>query len=475
MSQTELTLPLSGHPIAAIATPVGVGALAIVRISGEGVLAIADRVFRKVHGKGQKLADAAGFTAHFGRLYNGDGEMVDEVIALVFRAPRSFTAEEMVEFTCHGGPVVVAQVLRLMLDNGCRLAEPGEFTRRAFLNGRIDLLQAEAIGEMIHARSESAYRTAVSQMKGDLSAKLGGLREHLIRSCALIELELDFSEEDVEFQSRSELTTQIETLRREVRVLIDSYQHGRLVSEGVSTVIAGKPNAGKSTLLNTLLGQERAIVSHMPGTTRDYIEECFIHDKTMFRLTDTAGLREASEEIEHEGILRSRMKMAEADLILYLLDLGTGGLDEEIAEICELRASHSDAKFLTVANKIDQMGGAESLLLKLSEGTGTEVIGISALKGDGIDTLKHHMGALVRELDKLHEASVLVTSLRHYEALRNAEDALQNALELIAHHSETELIAFELRSALDYVGEITGKVVNQEVLNTIFAQFCIGK
>ncbi|NTU52378.1 MAG: tRNA uridine-5-carboxymethylaminomethyl(34) synthesis GTPase MnmE, partial [Chlorobiaceae bacterium] len=466
-------LPLSGHPIAAIATPVGVGALAIVRISGAGVLVIADNVFRKVHGEGQKLADAPGYTAHFGRLYDGD-EMVDEVIALVFRSPRSFTAEDMVEFTCHGGPVVVIHVLRLMLDNGCRLAEPGEFTRRAFLNGRIDLLQAEAIGEMIHARSEAAYRTAVSQMKGDLSAKLGGLREHLIRSCALIELELDFSEEDVEFQSRSELTTQIETLRREVRVLIDSYQHGRLVSEGVSTVIAGKPNAGKSTLLNSLLGMERAIVSHMPGTTRDYIEECFIYDKTMFRLTDTAGLREAGEEIEHEGIRLSRMKMAEADLILYLLDLGTEQLDAEIAEICELKAAHPQAKFITVANKLDRTEAASAMLLKLSEGTSTEVLGISALKGDGIGTLKQQMGALVRNLDKLHEASVLVTSLRHYEALRNADDALRNALELIEHESETELIAFELRSALDYVGEITGKVVSQEVLNTIFDRFCIG-
>lgn len=473
MSSSDLHLPVPGHPIAAIATPVGVGALAIVRISGAGVLDLADRVFCKAHGS-EKLTDAAGYTAHFGRLYDGE-QMVDEVIALVFRAPRSFTAEEMVEFTCHGGPVVVGRVLRLMLDNGCRLAEPGEFTRRAFLNGRIDLLQAEAIGEMIHARTESAYRTAVSQMKGDLSARLGGLREQLIRSRALIELELDFSEEDVEFQSRDELTAQIETLRGEVNRLIDSYQHGRLVSEGVSTVIAGKPNAGKSTLLNTLLGQERAIVSHMPGTTRDYIEECFIHDKTMFRLTDTAGLREAGEEIEHEGIRRSRMKMAEADLILYLLDLGTERLDDELTEIRELKAAHPDAKFLTVANKLDRAENADALIRAIADGTGTEVIGISALKGDGIDTLKQHMGELTKGLDKLHEASVLVTSLRHYEALRNASDALQNALELVEHQSETELIAFELRAALDYVGEITGKVVNEEVLNTIFDKFCIGK
>ena len=474
MSLTEQPMPLPGDPIAAVATPVGVGALAVVRISGDGVHELADRVFRKAGGEAGALAVSPGYNAHFGRLYDGE-QMVDEVIALVFRAPHSFTAEDMVEFTCHGGPVVVKQVLKLLLDAGCRLAEAGEFTRRAFLNGRIDLLQAEAIGEMIHARSESAWRTAVSQMKGDLSAKLESLRERLLRSCALLELELDFGEEEVEFQSRDDLATQVDDLLREVARLVDSYQHGRLLSEGVATVIAGRPNAGKSTLLNTLLGQERAIVSHMPGTTRDYIEECFIHDKTMFRLTDTAGLRESGEEIEHEGIRRSRMKMAEADLMLYLFDIGTDQLDEEVAGIRSAREDHPGARFIAVANKTDRMDMAEALIEKVRKGTGAEVIGISALSGRGLEELKLRMGELVRDLDKLHEASVLVTSLRHYEALRNAADALQNARELIDRQSETELISFELRSALDYVGEITGKVVNEEILNTVFAQFCIGK
>ncbi|NTW75240.1 MAG: tRNA uridine-5-carboxymethylaminomethyl(34) synthesis GTPase MnmE, partial [Chlorobiaceae bacterium] len=219
MFPTETIIPLPGEPITAVATPIGVGALAVVRISGDGVHALADRVFRKAGGEAGGIAGSAGYTAHFGRLYDGE-QMIDEVIALVFRAPHSFTAEDMVEFTCHGGPVVVQQVLKLLLDNGCRLAEPGEFTRRAFLNGRIDLLQAEAIGEMIHARSESAWRTAVSQMKGDLSEKLNGLREHLLRSCAMLELELDFGEEDVEFQSRDELTGQVDELLNEVGRLV---------------------------------------------------------------------------------------------------------------------------------------------------------------------------------------------------------------------------------------------------------------
>ena len=469
-----VSLPAQGEPIAAIATPVGVGALAVVRMSGEGVFTVADKIFTKARSPETSLADSSGYTAHFGTLHDGE-RMIDEVIVLVFRSPDSFTVEDMVEITCHGGPVVTQQVLKLLLDNGCRLAEPGEFTRRAFLNGRIDLLQAEAIGEMIHARSESAYRTAVNQMKGGLSEKLGGLREQLLQSCALLELELDFSEEDVEFQSREELTRQVQTLQQEVEKLVESYQHGRLLSEGVATAIIGKPNAGKSTLLNALLGEERAIVSHMPGTTRDYIEECFIYDKTMFRLTDTAGLREAQEEIEHEGIRRSYEKIAEADLILYLMDIGASDYEEDTEAIAELRQKHPDIKLLVVANKTDTAEDSLRRVEVVAEKTGCKVLGISALKEEGLDALKAEMNTMVEGLDKLHDASVLVTSMRHYEALRNAADALQNARELIDAQTETELIAFELRSALDYVGEITGKVVNEEVLNVIFGQFCIGK
>ena len=469
-----VSLPAQGEPIAAIATPVGVGALAVVRMSGEGVFAVADKIFTKARSPKTLLADSSGYTAHFGTLHDGN-RMIDEVIVLVFRSPDSFTVEDMVEITCHGGLVVTQQVLKLLLDNGCRLAEPGEFTRRAFLNGRIDLLQAEAIGEMIHARSESAYRTAVNQMKGGLSGKLDDLREQLLQSCALLELELDFSEEEVEFQSREELAGQVRTLQQEVEKLVESYQHGRLLSEGVATAIIGKPNAGKSTLLNALLGEERAIVSHMPGTTRDYIEECFIYDKTMFRLTDTAGLREAQEEIEHEGIRRSYEKIAEADLILYLMDIGDSDYEEEAKAVVELREKHPDIKLLIVANKTDTAEDSLRRAEVVAEKTGCKVLGISALKKEGLDALKAEMNTMVEGLDKLHDASVLVTSMRHYEALRNAQDALQNARELIDAQTETELIAFELRSALDYVGEITGKVVNEEVLNVIFGQFCIGK
>ncbi len=471
---TSIMKPEEGYPIAAIATPVGVGALAVVRISGKGVFEIAQGVFRKKNNQPFRFAQSKGFRAHFGTVHDSEG-LIDEVVALVFRAPNSFTKEDMVEFSCHGGPVVVKHILKVLLDGGCRLAEPGEFTRRAFLNGRIDLLQAEAIGEMIHARSESAFRTAVTQMQGSLSIRLDAMRRALLRSCALLELELDFSEEEVEFQSRSQLQQELREMQEELRRLVDSYQHGRILKEGVATVIAGKPNAGKSTLLNALLGEERSIVSHTPGTTRDYIEECFVHDKTLFRLTDTAGLREGGEEIEHEGIRRSYRKISEADLILYLLDISLDDFFDEVAPIREFLERYSNACLIVVANKIDLTLESAERLEQLRAATGCDVCAIAASKGEGLDRLRQLMSIMAEGLHTQQEASVLVTSLRHYEALRNASYALANAQELICRHAETELIAFELRSALDYVGEITGKVVSEEIVNLIFERFCIGK
>ncbi len=471
---TSIMKPEEGYPIAAIATPVGVGALAVVRISGKGVFEIAQGVFHKKNNPTFRFAQSKGFRAHFGTVHDSEG-LIDEVVALVFRAPNSFTKEDMVEFSCHGGPVVVKHILKVLLDGGCRLAEPGEFTRRAFLNGRIDLLQAEAIGEMIHARSESAFRTAVTQMQGSLSIQLDAMRRALLRSCALLELELDFSEEEVEFQSRTQLQQELREMQEELSRLVDSYQHGRILKEGVATVIAGKPNAGKSTLLNALLGEERSIVSHTPGTTRDYIEECFVHDKTLFRLTDTAGLREGGEEIEHEGIRRSYRKISEADLILYLLDISLDDYLDEVAPIREFLERYSNACLIVVANKIDLTLESAERLEQLRAATGCDVCAIVANEGEGLDRLRQLMSIMAEGLHTQQEASVLVTSLRHYEALRNASYALANASELIIRHAETELIAFELRSALDYVGEITGKVVSEEIVNLIFERFCIGK
>nr|Q3ANQ3.1 RecName: Full=tRNA modification GTPase MnmE [Chlorobium chlorochromatii CaD3] len=470
------SLSFQDEPIVALATPLGVGALAVVRMSGQGVFDIARKVFHKQGAPDFHLASSKGFQAHFGTIHDAQG-VVDEVIALVFRSPRSFTMEDMVEFSCHGGPVVVQHLLKALIDAGCRLAEPGEFTRRAFLNGRIDLLQAEAIGEMIHARSESAFRTAVTQMQGRLSRQLEEMREKLLHSCALLELELDFSEEDVEFQNREELREDVQRLQGEINRLLDSYQHGRLLKEGVATVLVGSPNAGKSTLLNALLGEERSIVSHQPGTTRDYIEEPLLLGSTLFRLIDTAGLREGEEEVEHEGIRRSYRKIAEADVVLYLLDVSHPDYCNELSDITSLLEQASpNVQLLLVANKCDAITNPTERLAQLQAAMPqATVCGIAAKEGDGLEALKQQMSNMVAGLDKLHEASVLITSMRHYEALRRASDALENGACLVAEHAETELVAFELRSALEAVGEITGKVVNDEILSLIFERFCIGK
>lgn len=325
------------EPIAAIATAVGESAIAIVRMSGESVLHIANKVFRKAGDSTFSFLKAPSHTAHYGYIVDEQGELIDEVMAIVYKSPRSFTMEDSVEFNCHGGVIVTQTVLETLLHAGCRLAEPGEFTRRAFLNGRIDLVQAEAIGEMIHAKTVAAYRSALLHLKGDLSKKLSALREDLLNACAMLELELDFSEEDVEFQSRTELQAKMQELKASLIELAYSFKFGKLVQEGVRTAIVGKPNAGKSTLLNALLGKERAIVSDVAGTTRDYIEESFVIDGVLFKLIDTAGLRPTSDQIESEGIRRSYEKIEEADLILYLVDASIPIHDDEVKAIEMLR------------------------------------------------------------------------------------------------------------------------------------------
>jgi tRNA modification GTPase len=458
------------EPIAAIATAVGESAIAIVRMSGEGVLQIADKVFRKAGDKSFLLANAPSHTAHYGYIVDERGELVDEVMAIVYRSPRSFTMEDSVEFNCHGGVVVTQAVLETVLHAGCRLAEAGEFTRRAFLNGRIDLVQAEAIGEMIHAKTAAAYRAALAHLKGDLSKKLDALREELLHACAMLELELDFSEEDVEFQSREELQAKMMELKAELNELADSFKFGKLVQEGVRTAIVGKPNVGKSTLLNALLGKARAIVSDIAGTTRDYIEEGFVIDGILFRLIDTAGLRATHDQIEEEGIRRSYEKIEEADLILYLIDASQPVDADEIKMIEALKERNPDAKFLLVCNKIDK--GREGIQLDLAN---MQKVKISALTREGIAELKQKMKALVMDSEKRMEGSVMLTNLRHYEAVRNALQSLEQAEAQLMRHAPTELIASDLRNVLHHIGTITGKVTADDILNHIFAKFCIGK
>lgn len=464
------------EPIAAIATPVGEGAISIVRMSGEGVLKLADKLFRK-HGVSDfSFMTAKSHTAHFGHILDAKGNLIDEAVALVYRSPHSFTTEDMIEFNCHGGIIVTENVLQVLIESGCRLAEPGEFTRRAFLNGRIDLLQAEAIGEMIHAKTQTAYRSAMSQLKGDLSKKLDTLRTDLINCAAMLELELDFSEEDVEFQSRKELEEKILALLKELEELADTFQMGKIVREGVATAIVGRPNAGKSTLLNALLGKERAIVSHTPGTTRDYIEESFVHEGVLFRLIDTAGIRHSEDEVESEGIRRSYEKVQEADLIIYIYDATKELTAEELSEIEALRAKNHHAKFFIAANKIDKLTSEElEKTSSLRKQHGIETIPISALKRDGLDELRRVMKTFAIGIEKMNEGSVVVTNMRHYQAILQAIDRLNAALELVISGAETELVASDLREALHQIGSITGKVTTEDILNTIFEKFCIGK
>ncbi len=458
------------EPIAAIATAVGESAIAIVRISGAGALHIADRVFRKSGDKNFSFSTAESHTAHYGFVVDKRGDVIDEVMAIVYKSPRSFTMEDSVEFNCHGGVIVTQTVLETLLDAGCRLAEAGEFTRRAFLNGRIDLAQAEAIGEMIHAKTRAAYRAALSHMKGDLSKQLSALREDLLNACSMLELELDFGEEDVLFQSRDELVAKMSELKVQLTRLASSFTLGKFVQEGVRTAIVGKPNAGKSTLLNALLGKDRAIVSDVAGTTRDYIEESFVSDGVLFKLIDTAGLRATADDIEGEGIRRSYEKIEEADLILYLIDASIPADPSEIKAVEAMKERSGDAKFLLVLNKSDKQ--AENAEHRIET---VEQVTISALTRDGISELKQKMTSLALGAEKLAEGSVMLTNLRHYEAIRNALQSLENAEVQVAHQAPTELIASDLRDALYHIGTITGKVSTDDILNNIFAKFCIGK
>ncbi|ACF13274.1 tRNA modification GTPase TrmE [Chloroherpeton thalassium ATCC 35110] len=461
--------------IAAVATPVGEGALSIVRMTGEGVLAVADKVFRKIDGDNFSFASCRSHTAHYGRFNNLAGELIDEVMAIVYRAPRSFTTEDMVEFNCHGGVIVTETVLQTLLEAGCRLAEPGEFTRRAFLNGRIDLVQAEAVGEMIHAKTQTAYRSAISQLKGDLSLKLGSLRTELLNACSMLELELDFSEEDVEFQSREALSARLSAMATELEALANTFRFGKFVKEGVATAIVGRPNAGKSTLLNALLGKERAIVSHVPGTTRDYIEESFVLDGVPFRLIDTAGLRLSDDALESEGIRRSYEKITEADLVIFVHDATEKITEAERTEILALRKKSAHAKFFIVANKIDCVTGAPNFANAPDEQEHIEVVPISALRREGLSELRQKMKTLATGLEKLNEGSLVITNQRHFEAIKNALERLQVARELLIEGAETELIASDLREVLHQIGSIIGKVTTDDILNNIFDRFCIGK
>lgn len=452
--------------IGAIATPIGEGAIAVIRVSGPDTLGISDIVFRGHI----KLAEAKGYTAHYGRIVDKHGDPVDEVVVTVFKRPHSYTGEDSVEISCHGGVHVANEILETILAAGVRLADPGEFTKRAFLNGRIDLSQAEAIADLIAAKSERARRASINQLDGHLKQVLGESKSGLLNICSLLELELDFLEDGIPLVSAEVINDKIMHVLRLIENLVGSYEVGKLYREGISVVLVGKPNVGKSSIFNALLRSNRAIVSSTPGTTRDYLEESITFRGLQFRLVDTAGLRTSIDAVELEGVRRTQSAMDTSDVVLLIDDVSNPIIDAK-----EVLGPDTEwlngRKVLRVRNKID--------LLEDSSGTAEllqhHIHPVSAKTGDGIDTLTIAMFEICMSGERDEGSSVCITNRRHREALIRARESLRRARGLLAGTTPNEILAIDVREAIDAIGEITGEVTTDEILDEIFSRFCIGK
>lgn len=444
--------------IAAPATAAG-GALAVIRISGEEALRICDRIFR---GR-EPLAAAAGYTVHYGEIVD-DGRVLDDVLVTVFRAPRSYTGEDAAEISCHGSQYIVSEILRLLTASGARMAGPGEFTIRAYLAGKLDLSQAEAVADIIASSSRAAHALAANQMRGGYSDALEGLCEKLLELTALLELELDFSEEEVEFADRAQLREAMQRIGAHIDALRNSFTLGNAIKEGVAVAITGAPNVGKSTLLNRLLNEERVLVSDIAGTTRDVIEERINIDGVVFRFLDTAGIRATDDRLEQMGIQRTMSSIERARIVIHMVDAST--LTGPVpAPDFPLRPGQ---KLLTVVNKTDKAPAA----WRLPEG----VVGISAKHGEGIDALCDALRESV-DTEALYHGDPVVSNSRHYEALSAAREALGQALDGLAHGLPTDLLSEEIRQVITHLGAITGRgaIAPDEILQNIFSKFCIGK
>lgn len=459
----SFTLSEREDTIIALATPQGVGAIAVIRISGKDAIRVCNEVFF-----GKNLEEQPSHTIHLGTIRNGE-KIIDEVLVSLFKGPRSFTKENVVEISTHGSSYIVNQVLKLFVRNGIRLAKPGEFTQRAFLNGQFDLAQAEAVADLIHSDSESSHQAALNQMRGGFSSEIQELRNKLIHFASMIELELDFSEEDVEFVSREGLRQLVERILRLVEELILSFDLGNVIKNGVPTVIAGKPNAGKSTLLNALLNEEKAIVSDIAGTTRDFIEDELSLGGVIFRFIDTAGLRETTDTIEAIGVSRTQEKMRTASLILYLFDLSDTDLVEVHRDLNKLE--NLGVPYLKVGNKLDTAKG--NIVKELQEKY-PDMLFISAGNKENLELLKVRILELVN-LDKFRTGNTIVTNVRHYDSLTKTRESLLEVLGGLDQLVTNDFLAMDIRRALHYLGEITGEVTTDDLLANIFSKFCIGK
>ena len=464
--------------ICALATPAG-GAIGIIRLSGSEAIRLTDKVFVSVSGK--QLSAAKPNTLHYGEIKDKDGHTIDDVLVSVFRAPHSYTGEDSTEISCHGSRYILQQVLQRLIEVGCRQAEPGEYTRRAYMNGKMDLSQAEAVADLIASTNKATHQMALSQLKGHFSSELTVLREKLLKMTSLLELELDFSDhEELEFADRSELRALAAEIEKKITTLAHSFETGNALKQGVPVAIVGKTNVGKSTLLNRLLHEEKAIVSNIHGTTRDVIEDTTLIDGITFRFIDTAGIRKTDDVVENIGIERTYQKMEEAKIVIWLLD----ALPTE-AEIEDMKEKNQGKKLLMVFNKIDEISFDKAMLSSdensqtsssiLLSDENVSILNISARTGENVSDLEQ---ALVRAADipEITENDVIVTSARHYEALLRSDESLSRVLESMDMGMSGDIIAEDLKMVLEELGEITGgQISSQETLNNIFKHFCIGK
>ena len=455
--------------ICAPATVPGTGAISVIRVSGKGSLELADKVISLRKGS---IAQSKGYTLHFGSIFASDGSLLDEVIVSVFRAPNSYTGEDGVEISCHSSKYIVSETIGLLCEKGCRMAGPGEFTQRAYLNGKMDLAQAEAVADVIAADSKAALRVAQSQLRGEYSAAFKELRDALVRLSALVELELDFSEEEVEFASREMIIGLAESAIAKMSRLRDSYRVGNALKNGVPVAIVGAPNVGKSTLLNALLGEDRAITSDIPGTTRDTVEESIVIEGVRYRFIDTAGIRETEQMIERLGIERSLAKIRDAAIVICLLDATKKDESEQMLSKVESLIDSENQKIIVVANKSDLNGHVKEELSGLSEGA----ISISALRKEGLRELEK---AIVKCGFADTDEHVIVTSARHYNALSSAVESLRAVVRAVREGISEELLAEDLRAAICDINSIfastSDAITPDEVLGEVFGKFCIGK
>ncbi len=463
--------------IVAPATIPGTGAITIIRISGGSALEIADKV---ISCKGLKISESKGYSIRFGTILDSDGNVLDEVLVSVFRAPRSYTGEDSVEISCHASSYIAQNILMLLVKAGARMAEAGEFTKRAYVNGKMDLAQAESVADLIASQDQTSHRVAMNLLRGGISSELQVLRTGLLEMTALMELELDFSEEDVEFADRKKLADLSERVLSKVATLSDSFRMGNAIKNGIPVAIVGAANTGKSTLLNALLGEERAIVSDIAGTTRDTIEETMVIDGVRFRFIDTAGIRETSETVEKIGIERTFKKMDEAEVVLGMVDATAPS--EEVSVILSQLVSKVDTgrqKLAILVNKIDILGVNKNVssINRFVSSIDSKIVTleISAKNGFGIDSLKKWLSDSQKDLLDASQDAVLVTNLRHFEALESARTSLLRVQDGLALGMPSDLVAQDLRDAIQHLGSITGEIGTEEVLGVIFSRFCIGK